>query len=100
MRCMTGSSSSSSIGRSRGRSVGLASKYTMARVAAVATVAAALATTTATTTRAVVSVMINKGRHLALSILQHGTVVILDGDSRLRRPLGLDMVPVSGTGTS
>lgn len=75
-------------------------KYTVAQGATVATVAAALATTTAATARAVAIVKVNKGGHLTLSIFQHGTVVVLEGDSGIRGPLDLDMVPIGGTSPS
>lgn len=94
------SGSSSSAGRSRWRTIVLVGKHTIARGATATTVAAALATTAAATAGAVAAVKVDKRRHLTLSILQHGTVVVLEGDSRIRRPLGLNVVPMRGTSSS
>lgn len=92
-----------STNQSRWRSIGLAGKHTIARGATATTAAAALAAAAAaaaSTTRAVAVVRVDKGRHLTLSILQHDTVVVIKGDSRIRGPMGLNVVPVSGTGPS
>lgn len=95
-----------STNQSRWRSIGLVGKHTIVRGATATTAAAALAaaaaaaSAAASTTRAVAVVKVDKGRHLTLSILQHDTVVVLKGDSRIRGPMGLNVVPVSGTGPS
>ena len=74
----------------------LAGKDTIARGAATATVATALAATAAGTAAGVAVVMVDKRRHLTLSILQHGAVVVLERNPRFSGPLGLNVVPMKG----
>ena len=71
-------SGSSHVGRSRRGSVGLAGERAGVGRAAAAAVTAALATPAASAAEAtaVGIVKIDKGRHLAMGVLQHGAVVV------------------------
>lgn len=84
--------SGSSTSRGGSRSVGLSSENAVTRNTAAAAASAAPAAAAAT----VGVVEVDERGHLPLGILQHGTVVVLERNARIHRPLSLNVAPTNG----
>lgn len=78
--------------RGSGRSAGLADHHAVTATTAAAVEAGAAAFTASIARATSMAVFqLDEGGHLPLGILQHSTVVVLQGHMRIHRPLGFDM---------
>jgi hypothetical protein len=73
-----------SSGASRGRSMSLASNDTAAGTTVAAVAGATTSAASAARALATAVVEVDERRHLVLGILQHGTVVVLERNARIR----------------